>query len=575
MTLEDGTMCGDWSQEQILDHLQGRLSAEDSARFRVHVDRCASCRSAASELTAVADLASQRVQPSRAAENEVLAAIRAEAARRSNRPPKPATRRRIRRLAGTPTPTAAAWIFAAAALFMGVVVSAMISSTPSLPPAPITRVTPTPMPEPSPAPPVSPEPPRPVPAPQVPVEPPKPEPKPVEVPRAPAQAPTDPVVPPPVVPKPKPPTVTEARTAAVEVAQVVRAAGKHAVGDRILSGDTVQSSTGVLLLETSDRSQIALKAGTTLTPEAQGDHLTLRLVEGEVACSVRPRADRRFAVATTHGSAMVKGTIFAVRATGLGTTLTVAKGRVEARTDAGALDVTGGERCSMSRSTSPGRPETVNADRLLSWAYDAGLSTPGTLWLLAGGPSAEFQAPMTRGRLFAAGSLSGEPVFAAVDSRTLPSWNGRTLPSAQKEGGWVTYTIDLADAGPWLLWGRFYNPGSGTTLWKQEAEPRENDPNSFYVSVDGGKEHVFGNNKSDPDSKLSGYRRWYWGGDGSIEVGRPAALPLGTLTKGRHTIRVRNRDAVETAALHLAPRLDALCLTLDKDYRPRDEDFRR
>ena len=568
-------MCGEWSQEQILDHLQGRLPAKESARFRVHADACAFCRSAVADLSAIAELASQRVRPSPAAEEEVLAAIQAEAARRSNRPSKPATRRRLRRLTGTPTPTAAAWVFAAAALFMVVLVSAMISSAPPVRPAPVTRVTPPPLPEPTPTPVVPPEPPRPAPTPAVPVEPPKPAPKPVDVPRDPTPTPTDPVVPPPVAPKPKPPTVPETRPAAVEVAQVVRAGGKHAVGDRILSGDTVQCAAGVLLLETADRSQIALKAGTTLTPEVQGDHLTLRLSEGEVACSVRPRADRRFAVATTHGSALVKGTIFAVRATGLGTTITVAKGRVEARTEAGSAEVTGGERCSMSRSTSPGRPEGVNADRLLSWAYDAGLSTPGTIWLLAGGPVAEFQAPMTRGRLFAAGSLSGEPVFAAVDSRTLPSWNGRTLPSAQKEGGWVTYTLDLPEAGTWYLWGRFYNPGSGTTLWKQDAEPRENDPNSFYVSVDGGKEHVFGNNKSDPDAKASGYRRWYWGGDGAVEVGRPVALSLGALTKGRHTIRVRNRDAVETAALHLAPRLDALCLTLDKDYRPRDEDFRR
>lgn len=575
MTMEDGTMCGDWSQEQILDHLQGRLPAEESARFRGHSEACASCRSAVAELSVIADLASQRVRPSRAAEDGVLAAIRAEAARRSSRPSKPATRRRLRRLAGTPTPTAAAWIFAAAALFMVVVVSAMISSTPSAPPAPVTRVTPAPSPEPTPMPAVAPEPPRPIPTPAVSPEPPKPAPKPVDVPRDPTPAPPEPVVPPPAAPKPKPPTVPETRPAAVEVARVVRAGGKHAAGDRILSGDAVQCATGVLLLETADRSQIALKAGTTLTPEAQGDHLTLRLAEGEVACSVRPHADRRFAVATTHGSALVKGTIFAVRATGVGTTITVAKGRVEARTEAGALDVAGGERCSMSRSTSPGRPESVNADRLLSWAYDAGLSTPGTMWLLAGGPAAEFQAPMTRGRLFAAGSLSGEPVFAAVDSRTLPSWNGRSLTSAQKDGGWVTYTIDLPETGPWHLWGRFYSPGSGTTLWKQDAEPRENDPNSFYVSVDGGKEHVFGNNKSDPEAKVSGYRRWYWGGDGSIEVGRPAALSLGTLTKGRHTIRIRNRDAVETASLHLAPRLDALCLTLDKEYRPRDEDFRR
>ena len=572
MSLEDGKMCGDWGQEEILDHLQGRLPAGESARFQAHAAACASCRASLEDLTAIAALAATPIRPGRAAEDNVLAAIRAEAARRSPRAVKPATRRRLRRLAGTPSTAAAAWIFAAAALFMAVVVSAMITSAPAER-TPVVRTPaptlPPPVVEPPTAPP-RPEPPKPAPRPVPRIE--VPTPAPVEPPRDPAPPPPAPPAPP---PKPKPPTIAEPRPAAVEVARVLRAAGKHAAGDKVVSGDTVQAAGGVLLLETADRSQIALKAGTTLVAEAQGEQVTLRLAEGEVACAVRTRPERRFSVQTTHGTATVKGTIFAVRATSAGTVLTVAKGRVEARTDSGAQDVAGGERCSMSRSTSPGRPEAVHADRLLSWAYDAGLPTPGTIWMLAGGPTAEFQAPMTRGRLFAAGSLSGEPVFAAVDSRTLPGWTGRYLPPNQREGGWVTYVVDVPEAGPWYLWGRFYSPGSGTTLWRENAEPRENDPNSFYVSVDGGPERVFGNHKSDPEAKILGYRRWYWGGDGKIELGQPAALPLGTLAKGKHTIRVRNRDAVETAALHLAPRLDALCLTIDKDYRPRDEDFRK
>ncbi len=60
-----------------------------------------------------------------------------------------------------------------------------------------------------------------------------------------------------------------------------------------------------------------------------------------------------------------------------------------------------------------------------------------------------------------------------------------------------------------------------------------------------------------------------------MEVGKPGPLALGTLARGRHALRIRNRDAVETQALHLAPRLDVHCLTPDREYRPRDEDFRR
>ncbi|HYE99008.1 MAG TPA: hypothetical protein VEJ18_08860, partial [Planctomycetota bacterium] len=104
---------------------------------------------------------------------------------------------------------------------------------------------------------------------------------------------------------------------------------------------------------------------------------------------------------------------------------------------------------------------------------------------------------------------------------------------------------------------------------------QDNDPNSFYLSIDGGREVVFGNLKLDTDLNLSGYRRWYWGGDGKVEIGRPAPVDLGVLSKGRHVIRIRNRDAVETSSLRLATRLDMLCLTRDSDYRPRDEDVRK
>jgi hypothetical protein len=561
MTWEEKSgMCGQWGQEQILDHLQGRLPAAESDRFRAHAASCSDCRASIEELTLVAGLATAApVRPGREAEAAVLAVLRREAARR-----KPPTRRRLRRVAGTPDSAAWAWVLVGAAVFMVALVSAIVSSAPAPKPAVVRS-------EPTPPPPVE-DPPRPQAPPSV--TPPKPPPEPFLVPPKPEPPPVEPPkplpTPPPVEPPPKPPTIAEPKPAAVEIARVVRASGRYAIGDKILAGDPVQCSTGVLILETADKSQVALKAGTTVTGEAQGDHLTFRITDGELACSVKTRPERRFVVAAAHGSVTVKGTIFGVRVASLGAVVTVAKGRVEARNDVGAQEVGSGERCSMSRSTSPGRPEAVNADKLLTWAYDAGLPSPGTMWILAG--SGDLQAPMTRARI--AGSI-GEAIHAAVDSRTLPGWNGRFLASNAKEGGWATFTVDLPEAGTWHLWGRFFNPGSGSQLWKQDGEPKDNDPNSFFVSVDGGKEFVFGNHKLDPETKASGYRRWYWGGDGTIEVGRPGALPLGTLSKGRHTIRIRNRDAVETSSLHLAPRLDVLCLTPDRDYRPRDEDFRK
>jgi hypothetical protein len=370
--------------------------------------------------------------------------------------------------------------------------------------------------------------------------------------------------------------------AAPEFGKVLKASGRSEKsgaalnkGDRILAGDGVVCRTGSLLVEMPDGSLVAFRAGTSAAVSLKGEDVTIRLADGEVACSVTPRKAGRFAVETSQGAVTVKGTIFSVRLAGGGAVVTVARGKVEARTEAGAVDVSAGERSAFSKSSLPSKPEAVNPDRVLAWAEEAGVEVPGPLWIAAGGAAAEFVAPMTKGRLYAAGSLTGEPVFAAVDSRTLPSWTGRFLRAEAAEGGWVTYTVDLPEAGTWYLWGRFYYPSSGVRLFRDDKEPRENDPNSFYVSVDGGKESIFGNLRHDPETRTPWYRRWHWGGDGSVEVGKPAPLALGALSKGRHTIRVRNRDAVETGVLPLAPRLDALCLTTLRDYRPRDEDFRK
>jgi hypothetical protein len=347
-----------------------------------------------------------------------------------------------------------------------------------------------------------------------------------------------------------------------------------AAGDPVAVGESLACRSGVLILDLEDGSQVAMRAGSALSGRAQEKEVSLRLAEGEVACSVAARPDRRFSVETSQGTVTVKGTIFAVRAGPASASVAVAKGRVEARTEAGAVEVKGGERSSMSRSTTPARPEPIAVEKVFQWAIEAGMPVPHPILLPVTSAAAEWRAPMMRGRQFAAGSLSGEPAFAATDSRALPTWTGRALAADRGEGGWVTFTVDLRLEGPWYLWGRFFHPGTGTTLWKQETEPRENDPNSFYASVDGRPEKVFGNLKQD-EGKAPAYRRWHWAGDGSVEAGRPAPLALGRLAPGRHAIRIRNRDAVETSSLRLAPRLDVLLLTTDPEYRPRDEDFRR
>jgi ferric-dicitrate binding protein FerR (iron transport regulator) len=581
--------CASWGDDARLDRLQGRLDPAQARSFEAHLPSCPVCAARLKELEPLARLdAPEVLLPAPRTDAALLAVIAAEAARRrpelrpepasSSRPRKSTTRiLRIRRR----EPAAGAFRLvaglAAAAVF---VVALFYAAAPRpRPPAPIAirpevEAPPTP---PAPPPPAPPAPaPAPVPAGPAPfVVPPRP---------APLPPPSVPVPPASSPPAPAPPprdTVAEAPPTPVEFARVLRATGRAErpgapglrAGDAVFAAQPVSCRSGTLLLETADRSLVALKAGTTLVPAFDGAAVLLRLSEGEVACSVSKRPERPFAVETAHGRATVKGTVFGVRPGGSTSILVVARGVVEARTGAGAVDVTAGWRSILAAAAPPSRPEPANADRALAWAFDAGLRVVGPIYLAAN--EGEFQAPMTRGAAPAEGALGGPTVFAAVDSRTLPSWNGRFLAADRAEGGWLTLSVDLPEDGTWQLWGRVYNPGAGAQVFSQGGPLRDNDPNSFYVSVDGGREHVFGNHKLDPESRQSGYRRWHWAGNGAVEVGRPVPLSLGRLSKGRHVIRIRNRDAVETASLRLAPRLDLLCLTPDPDYRPRDDDFRR
>lgn len=579
--------CAAWTDDLRLDRLQGRLGSDRAAAFDAHLPGCPACASALEGLRPIAALrAPDRRAPRPATDDAVMAVIRAEAARRSPELKSRAETARVRKstsrifkIRRAPEPASVGLRLlaglAAAALFVAALVYAAGSSPKALPPVSKAPRPPVVEPErPAPVvPPPLPEPPRPAPLPEPPPlpVPPSPAPAPAPVPR-PEPAPR----PPAPLPAPRRDTVVEAPPAPVEFARVVRVTGRSEPalkpGDAVYAGQPLSCRLGAVLLETADRSLVALKAGTTIVPSLAPGAVLLKLEEGELACSVAKRADRVFAVESPHGRATVKGTVFGVRALGSTSTLVVARGLVEARSAGSAAEVAAGFKSVMAATSAPSKPEALNADRALGWAFDAGMRVVGPIYLLAG--SGEFQAPMTRGALFAEGSLSGAPVFAATDSRMLPGWNGRFLPPDRAEGQ-LALTVDLPEDGIWYLWGRFYYPASGAQLFQQGGPMKDNDPNSFYAGVDGGKPAVFGNHKLDPDTRQSGYRRWHWAGDGTVEVGRPAPLSLGTLPKGRHVIRIRNRDAVETGTLRLAPRLDAVCLVRDADYRPRDDDFRK
>jgi hypothetical protein len=507
--------------EDLLDGLRAGAPA-----LRAHVAACAACAEAARDLAPLVEIRVERLEP------------RIPFVARK----KPTTRRiRVRR----PTSAGGAWWIGVAAAVLFALVLGYGMSRPAAParpnPAPTVR-----RPEPPPEPP---------PVPLPPIERPKDLPPPatnqpvpnVAPPPAPLPAPPPPLPPPPPPPPPKPTIVEAPAPAPREFAKVVRVTGSADVkkGDAVMTGQGVSCKLGLVQLEMPDETQIVLRAGASVTPESE---LAIRLHDGEAAFSVRK--GRAFSVETSHGAAVVRGTMFSVKTQASGATLVVSRGRVEA----GGQIVEADQRSRLVKGAGS-KPEAVDAGRLLDWAN---LRVAGPIWIVAG--AAELRAPVSRGRF--EGSLTPEPLFGAVDARTLPTWNGRFLAPNGEPGGAATVAVDVPSDGVWTLWGRMFHPATGSQVFGPD-----NDPNSFYVSVDGGPERVFGNHKDF-------YRRWHWAGDGAVEHGTSAGLKL-TLTQGRHVIRLRPRDAVETPTLRLATRLDVLCLSPDPDYRPRDEDYRK
>jgi serine/threonine protein kinase len=227
---------------------------------------------------------------------------------------------------------------------------------------------------------------------------------------------------------------------------------------------------------------------------------------------------------------------------------------------------------SSARESPPGETELKNRIREAESSR-----ARGALWIAAAGPLAQFQPPMTKGSLYAEGSLSGVLVYADVDNRTLPPQFQNTtvaLKSDNNQGGSVSYTIDIPKEAEWFLWARLYYPGGGVIF--RSGEGIEDDPNSFFLSIDGGKEQVLGNLSYYPQKSQSYFRRWHWDGDSdSRKAQEPAPMALGRLSRGSHTFRIRNREAIEIPTFRLSPRLDVICLSADPTYIPRDEDVRK
>jgi CubicO group peptidase (beta-lactamase class C family) len=168
-------------------------------------------------------------------------------------------------------------------------------------------------------------------------------------------------------------------------------------------------------------------------------------------------------------------------------------------------------------------------------------SQPQRIWLAA--KNGTLAGKMARSALYGAGSLAADLVYPNLDAYN-------TSNATQADA--VTFSnVLIPAAGTWYLWARMYFPGT-------TAQPT-NDPNSFWVSVDGGTALSVGNLTTKD-------KTWHWDGNAG------ALLSLGSLTATEHTIRIWNREARETSTTHLSPRLDVVLLTNDPAYVPRDAD---
>jgi serine/threonine-protein kinase len=229
---------------------------------------------------------------------------------------------------------------------------------------------------------------------------------------------------------------------------------------------------------------------------------------------------------------------------------------------------------SSLRSSPPGDSERNDAVRGAE-----GFHAGGAVWLVAS-DAAELQSPMARGNLYIEGALSPLLLYPAMDNRSYPASQKEgdspvALRANTNDGGWARYEFDLPADGDWFLWARLFYPG-GSVVFRRVDTGVDDDPNSFFVSVDGGKEQVLGNLSYHAKKMLSYFRRWHWDGNSEAQKAQePAPMDLGHLARGKHALRIRNRESVETTTSPISPRIDLLCLTPDPLYVPRDEDVRR
>jgi ferric-dicitrate binding protein FerR (iron transport regulator) len=94
----------------------------------------------------------------------------------------------------------------------------------------------------------------------------------------------------------------------------------------------------------------------------------IRLASGEILAHVE-HTGRPFIVSTQHGSAVITGTTFAIRADDRTMSLLVTEGTVRLESSKGEVQVTAGLTSAIAPDGAPSPPQVCDVGRALAWAY--------------------------------------------------------------------------------------------------------------------------------------------------------------------------------------------------------------
>ncbi len=144
-------------------------------------------------------------------------------------------------------------------------------------------------------------------------------------------------------------------------------------------------------------------------------------------------------------------------------------------------------------------------------------------------------------------------VVAPMEKVMSQMGEGMIARSTVENAGTVTFTVDIECEGKYSLWGRALDLNAGA---------KQNDPDSYFVQVDGGQEvtWIYG---CQTDGMPNGYNWLRVRGVGNNCSNPNDVAP--TLTAGSHTFRFRNRESGNQNAVAALARI---LLTNDPGYTP-------